>query len=1373
MTKRIISMLLITVMMFTIIPSSAFAVTESQIAEDGEYTSAYLYGYKKGELKYRADLTVGVENGLISTLSISNCTSDKLYKAFTPQLISAYTDIPASVSYVEAVEADSGSGFDAVSSASVKSSYSKSAKYSVNLKEAIIDALSNAPVKETSLSGEIYSGSAKVNNYDLTMNVTVLNDTIVDIEADKDKSTGSWETLVTNLKSSYVGKHTDSIDAVTGATPYTTAVNTAVLDALSSANASAQPKILEGENQTWTKGSGKKLRFKSSSEFINFLKLLIDSREVSNAYYTTKSGSTIVEVDSSFLETLAAGEHTVSIVSTDGTASTKFTVKSSGSSSESISDGTYTDEGAVKGYYNNSTIPATVSITVSNGQFGNITASTTATFNKDQWTLEDTIKIFADALTNREATVAAISSVTFSSSSSWADEQTFSDLKQLLLSAVGGTSEDGDTIKTYTGNGSSYDITIEVGETIRLISSYSNSSYRQWTTSEWDGDEQLYTDDQNESGNTIEVVGKAEGLQTYKYYGQWLSTNDEVFNITVVSSSTPEEPEEDEEDLPVPDHVKSISGSGDDYTISLNVTGKDVTSSSTTTTQGSTVNKGTNLVMVIDISGSIVGKESALNSAIRSLVNGLPDSSQVGVVTFNESAAMSKVYSKNTISGLNFSGVEDSGTNMATGISAAATLLNGSGWTNSDNNKAMVIISDFDIADYANSINGAKTAKNAKTTIYSVKIDSNTVGEASLTELSSDNKNASIPSVTRYISSEYPNASAVNNSMLGMFNQATVTTGTKDSDKTYVYGAGGGNWSEIFAEIQETQQITTVTETTVHTNKVIIEDVLSDYVDFSGTGTNFGITVDGLTSSQYTVEVSGQKATVTFSPTFELNADSVYTVKIPVKPTEAAQAAAHAAASNSVELPTNNGASLSYAYGDNDVKTVPYAETPVITVSKEFTHTLSYDANGGDNAPAEQTVTNKANSVEFHVSTAAPTKENCDFIGWAESENGEVKYYANDPVTVSLSKTLYAVWQTKTAVVTWKNDDGTVLETDENVLYGTMPEYNGETPTKAATAEKTYTFAGWDKEIAAVTGDVTYTATFTDDTNTYTVKFVHEDGTELQSEVLAYGTMPEYKGETPIKAATAEKTYTFAGWDKEIAAVTGDVTYTATFTDDTNTYTVKFVNEDGTELQSEVLAYGTMPEYKGETPIKADDEIYSYTFTEWDKELTAVTENITYTAVYTQNQTAFRVFIDDYSKGKADIDGVVSGNYYRGEVKFTVSADQAIAFGIDNKDNTYTRMYCEEKDNRSYEFFVNVTDHDVYLVDGFKGDADLNGKVQLRDASKIANHMIDVNAINDPLNLFIGDADANGKIQLKDSSRIANYMVDMASINWDLNTSDQ
>lgn len=65
----------------------------------------------------------------------------------------------------------------------------------------------------------------------------------------------------------------------------------------------------------------------------------------------------------------------------------------------------------------------------------------------------------------------------------------------------------------------------------------------------------------------------------------------------------------------------------------------------------------------------------------------------------------------------------------------------------------------------------------------------------------------------------------------------------------------------------------------------------------------------------------------------------------------------------------------------------------------------------------------------------------------------------------------------ETVVVTWIDGDGNTLEQD-TVEVGTIPTYNGATPTKSATAQYTYTFNGWLPSVSAVSENTTYVAQF-------------------------------------------------------------------------------------------------------------------------------------------------------------------------------------------------------------------------------------------------------------------------------------------------------
>lgn len=86
------------------------------------------------------------------------------------------------------------------------------------------------------------------------------------------------------------------------------------------------PEIIDGKGQTMVVDAAKDLSFRSSAPLKYFQKVLVDDKEVAAENYVLTEGSTIVTLKTSFLKTLGAGEHKLSVVSTTGTAETTFTV---------------------------------------------------------------------------------------------------------------------------------------------------------------------------------------------------------------------------------------------------------------------------------------------------------------------------------------------------------------------------------------------------------------------------------------------------------------------------------------------------------------------------------------------------------------------------------------------------------------------------------------------------------------------------------------------------------------------------------------------------------------------------------------------------------------------------------------------------------------------------------------------------------------------------------------------------------------------------------------------------------------------------------------------------------------------------------------
>ena len=87
------------------------------------------------------------------------------------------------------------------------------------------------------------------------------------------------------------------------------------------------PSITGGQNEKWTQGSANELIFTSNAPLSEFISVTIDGQVVDEKNYVKEEGSTIIKLKADYLATLSAGNHTISINSTSGSATTSFTIE--------------------------------------------------------------------------------------------------------------------------------------------------------------------------------------------------------------------------------------------------------------------------------------------------------------------------------------------------------------------------------------------------------------------------------------------------------------------------------------------------------------------------------------------------------------------------------------------------------------------------------------------------------------------------------------------------------------------------------------------------------------------------------------------------------------------------------------------------------------------------------------------------------------------------------------------------------------------------------------------------------------------------------------------------------------------------------------
>ena len=274
--------------------------------------------------------------------------------------------------------------------------------------------------------------------------------------------------------------------------------------------------------------------------------------------------------------------------------------------------------------------------------------------------------------------------------------------------------------------------------------------------------------------------------------------------------------------------------------------------------------------------------------------------------------------------------------------------------------------------------------------------------------------------------------------------------------------------------------------------------------------------------------------------------------------------------------------------------------TANITVEPVFTETLytvTYRVNGVETYTVQAVHGLPASSIYYPLGT--PTKEPTEALVYTFA------YWTPDVETITEDVTFEAVFvpAPREYTITFQNWDHTLLS-EQQVAYGVAAV------APSVPARDGYFFDGWDRGFDVTLADMTVTAVFRLP-GKYTISWLNDDASLIEQTVVAEGVVPTHAD--PTKQATAEFTYTFAGWTPTIVAVTADATYTATYESKRNSYTVTFVDYDGTILKVDIVEYGqaaTPPE----NPVREN-----HYFVGWDVDFSCVTGDMTITAIYNPN----------------------------------------------------------------------------------------------------------------------------------------------------------
>jgi len=424
------------------------------------------------------------------------------------------------------------------------------------------------------------------------------------------------------------------------------------------------------------------------------------------------------------------------------------------------------------------------------------------------------------------------------------------------------------------------------------------------------------------------------------------------------------------------------------------------------------------------------------------------------------------------------------------------------------------------------------------------------------------------------------------------------------------------------------------------------------------------------------------------------------------------------------------------------------------SVEKRPEYSVTYNANGGTGAPANQT---KTHGSTLTLSSTKPSKTGYTFVNWKATDG--TTYAPGASYTANAATTLTAQWTAKTYTVTFNTNGGTVSTTSKTVTYGST---YGTLPTPTRTG---YTFSGWYTSVSggtqirssttiSLTENQTLYAHWT--ANTYTITFNVNAGTGAPSaQTKTHDVAISISTQVPTRDG-----YKFLGWATTANATSAEYQAGASYTAnaDVTLYAVWEKIQEEPETDALVKVNGATARAGSRVDVKIDVSnnpgiVYMKLKVTFPEELTLV--SVTDGGILGSNNhsdnmsTPYTLY---WNNGKATED--FTGNGTVATLTFEVSetaadGDYTVSVEVVSAD---TFNYAD--DNVAFK----TESAKVKVVSVILGDINGDGEVSARDERDLSRHIAGWTGYEE-IDIASADINGDGDVTARDERDLSRHIA--------------